>query len=105
LLLAPCLLPAGAGAQQPVQNLLPNPAEFIPAGPQCQRRVNMSPIVGTPAVDWPRTYQCVLTFHTCTGPRTIRSSVRPGGEGMCADYWGVHDALAQRQICCDQGSR
>jgi hypothetical protein len=107
-LLAPCLFPdpAAAGApQQPVQNLLPDPAAFIPAGPQCQRRVNMSPWVGTPAVDWPTTYRCELTIHTCGGPRTTASSVRPGGTGMCADYWAVQQALANREICCDPGSR
>jgi hypothetical protein len=56
-------------------------------------------------VDWPKTYQCVLTYHTCFGAKTVRSSVRPGGTGMCADYWAVHDALAQREICCDQEKR
>jgi hypothetical protein len=105
VLLAVSVFAALAGPEQPTQNQLPNPGDFIPAGPHCKKRVNMAPWVGTPAVDWPKTYQCVLTYHTCHGPKTVRSSVRPGGTGMCDDYWAVHDALANREICCDQGER
>jgi hypothetical protein len=104
-LLALVMFAAHAGSEQPVQNALPNPNDFIPAGAHCQKRVNMSPWVGTPAVDWPKTYRCVLTYHNCLGPQTVQSSVRPGGEGMCKDYWAVHSALANREICCDRGSR
>jgi hypothetical protein len=56
-------------------------------------------------VDWPKTFQCVLVIHTCDGVKTYRSAVRPGGAGMCDDYWRVHDALVNREICCDPGSR
>jgi hypothetical protein len=104
LLFAPALL-ALAGAEQPVQNTLPNPDDYVAAGPYCERKVKVSPWVGTPAVNWPKTYQCELVVHTCHGPKTYRSSVRPGGTGMCDDHWRVHDALASREICCDQGSR
>lgn len=105
LLPVPSLFTSTAGSQQPVQNVLPDPASFVAAGPHCQRRVSVSPWVGTPAVDWPKTYQCVLSIHTCDGVKTTTSSVRPGGTGMCADYWSVHDQLANREICCDRGSR
>jgi hypothetical protein len=87
------------------QNTLPNPDDFVPAGPHCQSRVRVGAIVQTPAVNWPKTYRCELTFHTCQGVRSISSSERPGGRGMCDDYRGVAAALAGRAICCDQGSR
>jgi hypothetical protein len=87
------------------QNTLPNPDDFIPAGPHCQSRVRVAAIVQTPAVNWPKTYRCELTFHTCQGVRSINSSERLGGRGMCDDYRGVATALAGRVICCDQGSR
>ncbi len=80
--------------------VLPNPADYPAAGPNCRRVASLSPWVGTPAVDWPKTYHCVLTIHTCEGVKTYRSAVRPGGTGMCDDYWKVHDALANREICC-----
>ena len=90
--------------QQPQEDKLPVPADYPEAGANCKRRVNLSPWVGTPAVDWPKTYQCVLTIHTCDGVKTYRSGVRPGGTGMCADYWKAHDALVNREICCDPGA-
>jgi hypothetical protein len=100
------LVPVSAAGQEPtVQNALPNPADFIAAGPFCERRVAVSPIVTTPGVNWPLTYQCVLDIHTCEGVKVIRSSERPGGEGMCDDYRSVYSALAQREICCDAGER
>jgi hypothetical protein len=95
---------ASASTQQPVQNTLPDPADYVAAGPHCQRRVNVSPWVGTPVVEWPKTYRCVLDIHTCDGTKTYKSSIRPGGTGMCDDYWNVHNALVNREICCDRGS-
>lgn len=97
------LLPT-ASTQQTAQNVLPDPASFVPAGPNCQRKVRVSPWVGTPSVNWPTTLECMLTIHTCTGPKTIRSAERKGGTGVCDDYWKVHDALATMEICCDPGS-
>jgi hypothetical protein len=105
LIVASILAAPPAGSQQPPQNTLPNPTDFVPAGPHCQRRVNVSPWVGTPEVNWPKTFQCVLSIHTCRGVKTYRSAERPGGDGMCDDYWSVHHALANREICCDPGSR
>jgi hypothetical protein len=107
LLLAFCLLltiPFMPAAQELQQYNLPNPADYPAGGRNCQRRVKMSPWIGTPAVNWPETYQCVLALHTCDGVKKYQSGVRPGGAGMCDDYWKVHDALANREICCDQGS-
>jgi hypothetical protein len=106
LLTIPLLLlpyPA-AGTQQPTQNTLPNPADFVAAGPNCKRKVNLSPWVGTPGVEWPKTFRCVLTIITCDGVKTYTSGVRAAGTGMCADYWKAHDALVNREICCDPGS-
>lgn len=93
-----------AGTQQKAKNTLPNPADFPQAGPTCKRRVKVSPIVTTPGVKWPMTFRCELTFHTCAGPETVTSDERKTGAGMCADYWKVHDELAKREICCDEGS-
>jgi hypothetical protein len=81
---------------------LPLLTDFPPAPQSCGRKVNVSPWVGTPAVEWPKTFHCVLTVHTCGGLRTYRSDVRPGGTGMCDDYWTVHKALANVEICCGQ---
>ena len=80
--------------------VLPNVADYPAADPNCPRKTDVSPWVGTPVVDWPKTYQCVLTIHTCDGVKTHKSAVRPGGTGMCDDYWKVHDALVNREICC-----
>lgn len=96
------VLPAPAAApQQPEQSNLPNPADYPAAGPNCRRTVKLSPWIGTPGVEWPKTFQCVLSMHTCEGPKTYKSGVRPAGTGMCADYWRVHDALVNREVCCD----
>jgi hypothetical protein len=78
---------------------LPNPADFTAAGPGCQSKKNVSPWVGTPAAG-AATFQCVLTVQTCDGPKTFKSGARSGGTGMCDDYWKVHGALANREICC-----
>lgn len=105
ILLIPSLFSATAAPQQPEQSNLPNPADYPAAGPTCQNRVKLSPWVGTPGVDWPKTFRCVLSIHTCDGVKTYTSGVRPAGTGMCADYWSAHDALVNREVCCDQGSR
>ena len=89
-----------AETAKPGGAVLPSPADYPAAGPNCRRKINLSPWVGTPGVDWPKTYQCVLTIHTCDGVKTYKSAVRPGGTGMCDDYWKVHDAMANREICC-----
>jgi len=104
LLLITSLFTAPARTQPPAQNTLPDPANFPQAGANCKRRVNLSPWVGTPGVEWPKTFQCVLSINTCDGVKTYTSNVRPGGPGMCADYWKAHDALVNREICCDPGS-
>jgi hypothetical protein len=46
-----------------------------------------------------------MDIHTCEGTRTFTSGVRAAGTGMCDDFWRVHNALAQREICCDGGPR
>ena len=84
----------------PTSAALPNPADYPAASPNCLRKANVSPWVGTPAVDSNKTSQCVLTIHTCAGVKTYKSAVRAGGTGMCDDYWKVHDALLNREICC-----
>jgi hypothetical protein len=105
LLLIPSFFSATATTPQQTGDPLPNPADYTEAGAYCRRRVKVSPWVGTPGVDWPKTFQCVLVIHTCDGVKRFTSGVRPGGTGMCDDYWRVHNALADRVICCDQGSR
>ena len=98
------LLVSPAASQQEPKGNLPDPTDYRAAGPTCQTTVKVSPWVGTPAVDWPSTYHCVLDIHTCEGVKTYKSDVRPGGTGMCDDYWKVHHALADREICCDSGT-
>jgi hypothetical protein len=78
---------------------LPDPADFPVAGPGCSSKTNVSPWVGTPTADSNR-FHCVLTIQTCGGPKTYKSGARAGGTGMCDDYWKVHGALANREICC-----
>jgi hypothetical protein len=102
LLLIPSFYSAAAAPEQP-EEPLPTSADYSAAGPNCKRRVKLSPWVGTPGVDWPNTFRCVLTIHTCDGVKTYRSGVRSAGTGMCADYWGAHNAVATREICCDPG--
>ena len=102
LLSLPILL-APSATEEGIGDPLPDPDTYPAAGPTCRRRVNMSPAVVTPGVDWPNTYRCVLDIHTCEGTKTTTSGVRDGGTGMCDDFWSVHHALANREICCDQG--
>ena len=90
------LLLTAPGCGEPA---LPNPADFPAAAAGCQGKRDVSPWVGTPAAG-PTTFQCVLTIQTCDGPKTFKSGARPGGTGMCDDYWKVHGALANREICC-----
>lgn len=104
LLFIPSFFAATAAPQQAGEPL-PDPDDYPKAGANCSRKVNLSPWVGTPGVEWPRTFRCVLSINTCNGVKTYTSGVRPGGAGMCADYWRAHDALVNREICCDQGSR
>src|SRR5688572_15660178 len=103
LLLIPSFFSA-TSARQELGDPLPNPADYPAAGPSCQRRVSVTPWVGTPGVEWPKTFRCVLSIHTCDGVKTFRSGVRAVGAGMCDDYWKVHRELTDREICCDQGS-
>ena len=110
LVVIPSLFSATAAPQQtaPSQQSgdpLPNPEDFVETGANCRREVKVSPWVGTPGVDWPNTFRCVLVIHTCDGVKRYTSGVRPAGTGMCDDYWRVHNALADRMICCDRGSR
>src|SRR5262245_21340947 len=100
----PSLFSATATPQE-LGDPLPNPADFVRSEGACRRKVNMSPWVGTPGVDWPNTFRCVLVIHTCEGVKRFTSGVRPAGAGMCDDYWRVHNELAQREICCDRGTR
>jgi hypothetical protein len=106
LLLTIQFLPALSVRTQQTQEGKPLPTreDFPEAGANCKRRVNLSPWVGVPGVDWPKTFQCVLKIHTCEGVKTYTSAVRPGGTGVCDDYWKVHDELVNREICCDPGS-
>jgi hypothetical protein len=104
LLALPVLLASPSAAEEELGDPLPDPDSYPAAGPGCQDKRRMSPFVATPGVDWPSTYRCVLDIHTCDGVRTYTSGVRPGGTGMCADFWSVHDALARREICCDAGA-
>jgi hypothetical protein len=83
---------------------LPNPADYAEAGANCKRKVKVSPWVGVPGVDWPKTFRCLLKIHTCDGVKTYTSAVRPGGTGVRDDYWKVHNELVNREICCDLGS-
>ena len=103
LLLVPSFFSAGAAPQQ-LGDPLPNPDDYPEAGPSCKRRHKVAPWVGTPGVDWPNTFRCVLTIHTCDGVKRFTSGVRSAGAGMCDDYWRVNNALADREICCDKGS-
>ena len=91
--------------QQTARNELPKASDYPEAGPACKKKVKMSPWVGVPAVEWPKTYRCVLKYHTCSGVQTVTSDVRPGGSTVCADFWSAHNELASRRICCDGGSR
>src|SRR5262245_4916811 len=102
LLLSPSIFAPKAAVQSGPP--LPNPADFKEVSGPCRRKVKVSPWVGTPGVDWPKTFQCVLAIHTCEGVKNFKSDVRNAGAGMCADYWRVHNALANRTICCDQGT-
>src|SRR5687768_7037917 len=90
----PTQTPTRALPEQP----LVNPADYPEAGPSCKRKVDVSPWVGTPGVEWPNTFQCVLKIDTCDGVKTSVSAVRPSGTGMCADFWKVHDELVNRKI-------
>jgi hypothetical protein len=100
LTLALCSIPAVT--QEPVQNTLPNPADFVPTSPQCKRKVGVTPWVGTPAAGSSGAFHCVLTINTCDGPKTYKSAPRSSGPTMCADYWRVHDELVNREICCER---
>jgi hypothetical protein len=95
---------APAAAEEALGDPLPDPADYPAAGPGCKQKKRVTAWIGTPAVDWPKTYHCVLDLHTCEGMKTYKSGVRPGGTQMCADYRSVHDALAGREICCDAGA-
>jgi hypothetical protein len=103
LLSIPFIYSDAAAPQQP-EEPLPTAADYPEAGPNCKRRVKLTPWVGTPPVDWPNTFQCVLDIHTCDGVKTQKSGVRASGINMCADYWKAHVALSTREICCDPGS-
>jgi hypothetical protein len=100
--LASTLLLPTAATQQRAQNELPDPASFPAAGPNCQRRMTLSPWVGTPASRTPGKFHCVFSLTTCRESLTVTSDERDSGTDMCADYWKVHGALASREICCDQ---
>jgi hypothetical protein len=101
LLLTIALLYSPRVRTQEPEKALPNPVDYPAAGANCKRRVKLSPWVGTPGVDWPKTFQCVLSIHTCDGVKTYKSGVRAAGAGMCADYWAAHGALTNREVCCD----
>jgi hypothetical protein len=95
------LLPLGQ-SQKPEEVKLPVPQDFPEAGENCKRRVNMSPWIGMPGVDWPNTFQCVLQIHTCEGVKQYKSGVRNAGATMCADYSRTLAAFVNREICCDK---
>lgn len=103
LLLIPSFYSAAAEPEQ-AEEPLPTPADYPAAGPSCKRKVKLSPWVGTPVVDWPNTFQCVLDIHTCDGVKTQKSGARASGIDMCADYWKAHAVLSTREICCDPGA-
>lgn len=84
------------------EDKLPKPEDYPAAGSDCKRRVNVSPWVGTPAVEFTKTGQCVLSINTCKGGKCYKSGAREIGTDFCEDYWRVHRALANREICCDE---
>jgi hypothetical protein len=100
LLLPFSLLNSAARMQEPLPGL-PKASDYPPAGRNCKRKVRLTPWVGMPAVDWPRTFYCVLDIHTCEGVKKYRSGVRRSGANMCADYSRVYYELVNREICCD----
>ena len=104
LLSIPSFLSVDARPRQSGANL-PSPADFVRAGPSCKKTVKLTPWVGTPAVDFPNTYQCEMNIHTCEGVKKFKSGVRNAGAGMCADYWAAYRGLVDLVICCDPGSR
>ena len=110
LLLVPAILhlastqaqdPSSTPTQDPAQQKLPNPNDYPVAGANCGRKVDVSPWVGTPAVEFTKTARCVLTINTCEGVKTFTSEVREVGQNICDDYWAVHQAFANREICCE----
>lgn len=86
--------------QEPLSGL-PKTSEYPEAGPNCKRKVRLSPWIGTPEVDWPNTFYCVLDIHTCEGVKRYRSAVRRAGRDMCADYRRRYNELLDREVCCD----
>lgn len=96
------LLMRPAQTQEPDEVRLPTPADYPEAEPNCKYKVQMSPWVGTPAVQFTETVKCVLDINTCDGVKTFTSGVRKVGENVCADFWRAHSALATREICCEK---
>jgi hypothetical protein len=95
------LMPSPPVRTQRPTNAPPNPDSFPAAGPECKNRVQLSPWIGTPSVDFPNTARCILRINTCSGLKEYKSDARAVGEGLCSDFWAVHRALVTREICCD----
>ncbi len=100
LVLPIALLSFPAQMQAPLPGL-PKASDYPAAAPNCKRKVRLSPWMGTPEVNWPSTFNCVLDIHTCEGVKRFKSGVRRSGQNMCADYWRVYNELLEREVCCD----
>ena len=96
------LLMRPAQTQEPDEVKLPTPADYPAAGPSCKYKVQMTPWVGVPDVQPTETVKCVLDIHTCDGVKRFTSGVRSVGANVCADFWRAHDALVNREICCEK---
>lgn len=105
LLLMSAVLDSPSVRTQETETGLPDSSEFTEAGSGCDNKVNLTPGVTVPAVDWPNTFRCELKIHTCDGMKTYRSEVRKAGPNLCADYWAKLKELEAREICCDKDIR
>lgn len=83
---------------------LPNLADYPSAGPTCKRKLKLQPWLGMPDIPNtnPTLTRCLLKVTVCAGvTKCYQSEGRIAGTGFCDDYSAMHDALLNREICCD----